>query len=70
MIKKTYKITGMDCKACAQMIELDLEDIGVTAKCDFDSEHLAVEFDTAKMSEEKIFETVKKSGYGLTSHTS
>lgn len=63
MVKKKYKVKGMDCTSCALMIESDLEDVGVKAKCSFAKEILEVEFDPARVDEEKIKETVKSSGY-------
>jgi len=65
MTKKTYKISGMDCKACATMIELDLEDVGVTAKCDFDNQKLEVTFDPQKVKEQSVKETIQKAGYSV-----
>lgn len=65
MIKKTYKISGMDCDSCAKMVELDLEDIGVVASCNYADESLDVEFDESKIEEGKIEEVVKQSGYSL-----
>lgn len=65
MIKKVYKVNGMDCVSCAQMIELDLEDLGVKAACSFPKETLEVEFDPKKTSENKIKEIVKSSGYTI-----
>jgi copper chaperone CopZ len=63
--KKTYKVTGMDCASCAQMIELDLGDAGVNAKCNYAKEILEVEFDPQKVAESKIKKVVKSSGYNL-----
>lgn len=65
-MKKTYKISGMDCAACAKMLELDLEDIGVSASCNYDSESLVVDFEKEKVSEEKILGIIKDSGYSAT----
>ena len=69
MVKKAYKVTGMDCDACAKMIELDLEDLGVAARCNYSDQLLEVEFDTDKISEEKISDTLDKSGYKLSPKT-
>ncbi len=66
MIKKTYKVKGMDCTSCAMIIESDLEDAGVKASCSYAKETLEVEFDEQKLREEKIFDVVKSSGYNLT----
>jgi copper chaperone CopZ len=68
MIKKVYKVTGMDCESCAKMIELDLEDAGVACKCDYTSELLEVEFDGEKVKDENIKKVVGKSGYQLHDH--
>lgn len=48
------------------LIESDLEDAGVKASCNYARETLDVEFDEAKVSEEKLKELLKSSGYTLT----
>ncbi|MBI4062600.1 cation transporter [Candidatus Gottesmanbacteria bacterium] len=65
MIKKTYKVIGMDCTSCAMLIESDLEDAGVKASCNYARETLEVEFDEQKIVEDKIREIVKASGYNI-----
>lgn len=60
--KKTYKIVGMHCASCASMIELDLEDAGIPAKCSYAKEELEVEGDH---DSKKVVEIVKKSGYSV-----
>lgn len=57
-----YKIDGMTCDSCAKMIELDLEDIGVNAKCSYAKETLEIKNDHEK---EKVIDILKKSGYTL-----
>lgn len=56
-MKKTYKITGMDCPSCAALLELDLEDAGIVAKCSYQKSVLEVEgtknFDTIRKIVEK-----------------
>jgi len=64
MAKKIYKIKGMDCDACAKMIELDLEDSGIIAKCNYAKASLEVELKDAK-EEKKIKEILRKGGYQL-----
>lgn len=64
MAKKTYKIKGMHCASCASMIELDLEDAGISAKCNFAKEVLEIEEDH---DSKKVIEIVKKSGYSIVS---
>lgn len=57
-----YKIKGMDCASCASLLELDLEDAGIKAKCSYPKETLETEggHDTSK-----VIEVVKKSGYSI-----
>lgn len=61
-VKKTYKLEGMNCSACAKMIELDLEDAGINAKCSYAKQTLEVA-DTE--NNDKIKSVVEKSGYKL-----
>ena len=65
MATKKYKISGMDCDACAKMIELDLEDAGITAACNYAKELLEVEINGDKKIEKRIKEIVEKGGYQL-----
>lgn len=65
MIKKSYKVHGMHCPSCALVIESDLKDAGITAKCSYARETLDVEFDETIVGEEKIMDIVKSSGYTL-----
>ena len=66
MMKKTYKIQGMHCTSCAIVIESDLADKGVAARCSYVKETLEVEFDPKKVSEKEIRSTVAASGYHIT----
>lgn len=66
MIKKTYKVIGMHCTSCALVIESDLEDEGVKASCSYAHETLNVEYDETRVSDKKITEVVRASGYELT----
>lgn len=65
MMKKTFKVEGMHCTSCAMVIEGELEDAGVEARCNYARETLEVEFEQAKVSEEKIRDVVAKAGYTL-----
>ena len=56
----------MDCDSCAKMIELDLEDAGITAKCDYAREILEVNLENDSIDIEKIKKVVENSGYKLT----
>lgn len=62
MSKAIYKIKGMDCASCASMIELDLEDAGISGKCSYAKEELEVEGDH---DSKKVVEIVKNSGYSV-----
>ena len=62
MKKVVYKIEGMDCDSCAKMIELDLEDAGITAKCSYPKETLEVE---APHDSKKVVEIVSRAGYSI-----
>lgn len=66
MIKKAYKVKGIHCSSCPLVIEGELEDIGVKARCNYASEMLEVEYDEAKLDEDKIRSAVKSAGYDLT----
>ena len=65
MIKKKFKITGMHCSSCAMTIDMDLEEIeGIkSAKTSYARQESEVEFDPVKVPDDKILESIKKSGY-------
>lgn len=61
-MKKVFQIKGMHCPNCAAIIESDLEDIGVKARCSYAKQTLEIEdFDNSKIHE--IRKSVIKSGY-------
>lgn len=64
-MKKKFKILDMHCSSCALTIDMDLEELdGVkSAKTSYAKAELEIEFDPEKISEEKILETIQKSGY-------
>ncbi|HLD92270.1 MAG TPA: cation transporter [Patescibacteria group bacterium] len=61
--KSLYKISGMDCDSCAKMIELDLEDAGITARCSYSESSLEITHDHDST---KVIKIIKKSGYNIT----
>lgn len=65
---KKFKILDMHCSSCALTIDMDLEEVdGVkSAKTSYAKAELEIDFDPEKISEEKILETIKKSGYKAT----
>jgi len=64
MQNKIYKIEGMDCASCAQMIELDLEDAGIKAQCSFAKETLEVELSNPE-KEKAVKEIIVAAGYKI-----
>jgi Cu+-exporting ATPase len=65
MKKISIPISGMHCASCAQNIEKSLRKLkGVSnANVNFATERATVEFNKKIISENKIFETIEKSGY-------
>lgn len=63
MDKKVYKIKGMDCASCASLLEMDLEDVGIKAKCSYPKETLEVD---SSANQKKVLELVKSSGFTIT----
>ena len=53
----------MHCTSCALMIESDLEDAGVKAKCHYARQTLEVEFDEKQIGEKDIKQVIATSGY-------
>ncbi len=71
MSRKTIKIAGMSCAACALRIEKGLSKLeGVqSANVNFAMERATVEFDNAKVSTDKIEEIIDKLGYSVIKET-
>lgn len=69
MIKRTFHINGMHCTSCAMLIDGDLEELaGVkTAQTNYAKQICEVEFDEARVSDDKIVETIKQTGYDVAS---
>lgn len=53
----------MNCASCATLIELEFEDIGIKAKCNYASKTL--EIHNEEIDDKKVEEVVKKAGYEL-----
>ncbi len=62
MDKKVYKLKGMDCASCASLLEMDLEDAGIKAKCSYPKETLEVD---SNADLKKVESIVKSSGFTL-----
>lgn len=69
-ITKTFKVKGMHCNSCSQLIENELKDKVSSASASYSDESLKVVFDDKKISEEKIKEEVEKLGYTLYNESS
>jgi P-type Cu+ transporter len=65
MKKEIIKIKGMHCVSCSQIIENRLKSVeGIkNINVSYATEKAKVEFDEAKISENKIYEEIEKSGY-------
>lgn len=61
-MKKTYNIKGMHCVSCAMMIEGELEDRGLTGRCNFAKQTVEVESDD-KTIDEQVKQAVEAAGY-------
>jgi copper chaperone CopZ len=66
-VKKTFKINGMDCASCSLVIDSELESIPgvIKSQTSYAKQETEVEFEEDKVTEEKVLETIKKSGYEL-----
>lgn len=62
MSKTIYKIKGFDCASCASLLEMDLEDAGIIAKCSYPKGQIEVVKNNDK---EKIEKIVKDSGFEI-----
>jgi copper chaperone CopZ len=67
MVKKTYRVTGMECPNCAMKIEgLEDELEGViSVRANYPKARVEIEFDEARIDLARILETVKRKGYAL-----
>ncbi len=65
IVKKKLKIEGMHCVSCAMNIDFDLEDLeGIkSAKTSYAKQECKVEFDEEKINDQRIIQTIKKTGY-------
>ncbi len=63
MVKKKLKLSGLHCVSCSLVIEGELEDVGVNAKCDYAKQEVEVVYDEAKIDEQQIKDVIEKRGY-------
>lgn len=66
-MEKRYLITGMTCSACSSGIERTVGKLDGVTVCEVSlmAKSMRVEFDESKISEDKIFASVKSLGYGI-----
>lgn len=60
---KTYKIEGMHCPSCAMLIEGELEDRGMLARCSYAKQIVEVECDDTKNIDDAVKQAVVIAGY-------
>jgi copper chaperone CopZ len=67
MIKKTFRVTGMQCPNCAMQIEgLEDELDGIVSiRASYPKASVVIEFDESKINLSRIFESVGRKGYTL-----
>jgi copper chaperone CopZ len=63
MVKKTLRIGNMHCASCAMLIEGELEDRGVRARCSYARGTVDVEYDPLRVSNEEINNAIGRAGY-------
>lgn len=63
--KKIYKIDGMHCTGCAMLIEGELEDRGIVARCNFAKNIVEVEVDDNASIDDAVKQAVEAAGYRL-----
>jgi len=62
--KKIFRVNGMQCASCAMVIESDLEDVVIKAKCSYAKQTVEID-DNGKVDIAKIKEVVTSAGYGI-----
>jgi len=65
IVRKIFKLTGLDCAACSIMIDSNLEDTTgiVSAKTNYAKAQTEVSFDDKKISGKEILAIIKRTGY-------
>lgn len=65
-MKKKFNIDGMSCASCSAKIEKTVSNLDGVKECSVNllTNSMQVDFDAAKISKEKIIESIKKLGYG------
>lgn len=65
IVRKKFKIDGMHCTSCAMTIDFDLEDLGGVLKSNtsYAKQFSEIEYDENVVTDVKIIEVIKKTGY-------
>lgn len=61
MKNKTYKLQGLNCPSCAMLIESELEDAGIKAKCSYAKNELTIE--KGEINEDDLKKKIEELGY-------
>ncbi len=62
--KKSFQIAGMHCASCAMVIESEMEDAGINAKCSYAKQTLEVFSDT-EVDEKQVKAVLGNAGYKI-----
>ncbi|PJE64016.1 hypothetical protein COU89_00070 [Candidatus Roizmanbacteria bacterium CG10_big_fil_rev_8_21_14_0_10_45_7] len=67
IVKTKIKIIGMHCTACAMNIDFELEDLDgvLSVRTDYAKQETEIEFDTKKVTREKLINVMEKTGYDV-----
>lgn len=65
MIEKIFKIKGMHCNSCSQLIENNLKDKVEEISVSYSKEEAKIKFNPDKISEEEIKDKIKELGYEI-----
>ena len=63
MVKKIFKIGGMNCQSCAKLIEMELENRANKISVNHETGKAEIDFDEKKISEQEIKEIIRKEGF-------
>ena len=64
-MKKIFKIKGMHCNSCAQLIEQELKEKVNSISVSYSDEKAEIDFNSERISEEEIKKTINKLGYKI-----
>ena len=62
MVTKKFKVEGMTCNSCANLIELKLKDKVDSVSASFSNGEVEVDFESNKISEKRVIELIENDG--------